>query len=322
MAYNSSCKSKQTFCALNHETVKDIDSLKFSYNGCITANEVIDDDTWNEMINAIIKVYNYGVRGTRNPNTPLSLTPDADITNNYTTQGNENKPSKRISTEKKNTKYESSGDQISRVEYNKILKAVGLTSLPNNTNSQHAENPNKIYGNYFAEVMTALNNLKLNQTRCNNCNTGCNTNKCLVSSQCCDNQCCTNCCTDCCTNSGPTCSYCNSCQYSQNPECSNCQWQESSALEFKENIHSFNLSGIDLINTIKIVDFNYKNDNEKNYKVGFIADNTNEIFSTKNHNVMDMYNCIGVLLKAVQELSNDNKLLKFKIEEIEKRTDT
>lgn len=208
MAYNSSCKTKQTFCELNRQTVKDTDSLKFTYNGCITANEIIDDGTWDEMVNAIIKVYNYGVRGTRNPSNPLSLSPDDDITDDYTTEGNENDPSKRISAERRNTKHKESGDIIYRTEYNSILSAVGLTALPNNTDPNHAENPNKIYGNYFKEVMDALNNLKLNNTRCNNCNADCNTDKCLVKAQCCDNDCCTNCCTNCCENSsGGGCPY-------------------------------------------------------------------------------------------------------------------
>ena len=73
--------------------------------------------------------------------------------------------------------------------------------------------------------------------------------------------------------------------------------------ELKENIHQFSQSALDLIKDLQIVDFNYKDDQEKNYKVGFIADDTNEIFATKHHDRMDMYNCIGVLLKAVQELN-------------------
>lgn len=61
------------------------------------------------------------------------------------------------------------------------------------------------------------------------------------------------------------------------------------------------------INSIDIVDFTYKADSEKNHHVGFIADDTAEVFATKKHDVMDINNCIGMLLKAVQELSYINK---------------
>jgi len=86
-----------------------------------------------------------------------------------------------------------------------------------------------------------------------------------------------------------------------------CTWY--SARNKKENIHFYTDNATDLINNIKIVDFNYKDDKEKNYKVGFIADDTHEIFSSKNHNIMDGYNCIGMLLKSVQELDTRLKEL-------------
>lgn len=78
----------------------------------------------------------------------------------------------------------------------------------------------------------------------------------------------------------------------------------------KENITPFRKSAVKLINDVKIVNYNYIADTEKNHKVGFIADDTDEIFATKNHNIMDQSNCIGVLLKAVQELSAEVKKLK------------
>ena len=80
----------------------------------------------------------------------------------------------------------------------------------------------------------------------------------------------------------------------------------------KENIQIFDINALDLIASTNIVSFNYINDKEKNYKVGFIAEDTNEILASKNHNVMDMYNCIGILLKAVQELSHEIEELKNK----------
>ena len=65
------------------------------------------------------------------------------------------------------------------------------------------------------------------------------------------------------------------------------------------------------INKIDIVDFFYKEDiNSLDQKVGFIADDTDAIFSTRFQNKMDISNCVGMLLKAVQELSAEIKKLK------------
>lgn len=84
----------------------------------------------------------------------------------------------------------------------------------------------------------------------------------------------------------------------------------------KENITPFKKSATKLINDIKVVNYNYIADPEKNHKVGFIADDTDELFATKNHNIMDQSNCIGILLKAVQELSGEVKKLKEEINEL------
>ena len=84
----------------------------------------------------------------------------------------------------------------------------------------------------------------------------------------------------------------------------------------KENITPFRKSAVKLINDVKIVNYNYIADTEKNHKVGFIADDTDELLSTKNHNIMDQSNCIGILLKAVQELSGEVKKLKEEINDL------
>lgn len=73
-------------------------------------------------------------------------------------------------------------------------------------------------------------------------------------------------------------------------------------------------NAVEEINKIQIVDFFYKDDIYKSTpKIGFIADDTDIIFSTPAKNSMDVYNCIGMLMKAVQELSAENKLLKEKL---------
>ena len=73
--------------------------------------------------------------------------------------------------------------------------------------------------------------------------------------------------------------------------------------ELKENIHLFDRSALDIVNGTEIVSFNYKEDKNKTPKIGFIADDTDESIAGRNHDLMDYTSCIGVLMKAVQELS-------------------
>lgn len=84
----------------------------------------------------------------------------------------------------------------------------------------------------------------------------------------------------------------------------------TSKREYKERIEPVTYSGIDLLNTVDVVSFRFKEDQDKEYKVGFIADDTNPILAGQDNSKMDIGNCIGILIKAVQELSNENKLLR------------
>ena len=93
----------------------------------------------------------------------------------------------------------------------------------------------------------------------------------------------------------------------------------NSARSLKTDIKPTKYNAIDEINKIDVVDFYFKSDNKKeNPKIGFIADDTDPIFSTKEKNSMDLYNTCGMLLKAVQELSAENKELRKRIEKLEK----
>ena len=87
--------------------------------------------------------------------------------------------------------------------------------------------------------------------------------------------------------------------------------QTSSSRAKKKNIVHSERNAVKAINDIEIVDFFYKNDkNDRNQKVGFIAEDTDSIFSTNNKDCMDHSNCIGMLLKAIQELSAEIEELK------------
>ena len=86
-----------------------------------------------------------------------------------------------------------------------------------------------------------------------------------------------------------------------------------SSKEAKENIKTSELSALDLINGINIVDYTYKMDPKAIPHIGFIAENTDPLLSTPKKNRMDYTNCIGVLLKAVQELSKKVAALEARV---------
>lgn len=78
----------------------------------------------------------------------------------------------------------------------------------------------------------------------------------------------------------------------------------NSSRKYKKDIVPTKLqSAVDFIDKIDVVDFKYKEDEENTPHVGFIAEDTDPLLSTPDMNGMDYTNCIGVLLKAVQELS-------------------
>lgn len=91
----------------------------------------------------------------------------------------------------------------------------------------------------------------------------------------------------------------------------------ASARETKENIQPYTDNALDIINDTLICSFNYKADNHKSYRVGFIADDTNSIMSGEEHDSFDINNTVGLLLKAVQELDEKNKKLEERIKQLE-----
>ncbi len=85
----------------------------------------------------------------------------------------------------------------------------------------------------------------------------------------------------------------------------------------KKNITPFTQSALEIINETEIVSYEYRSDDAATPKVGFIADDTNSLLSGPNHDTMDTGNNIGLLLKAVQELSEENRILKDRLDRIE-----
>ena len=84
----------------------------------------------------------------------------------------------------------------------------------------------------------------------------------------------------------------------------------SSLRSAKENISPFERNALEIINGIAVMRYNFKSDRNKTPLIGFIADDTDEDVAGKNHDMMMQVNCIGVLIKAVQELSAEIERLK------------
>lgn len=86
----------------------------------------------------------------------------------------------------------------------------------------------------------------------------------------------------------------------------------------KTNIIPFEGNGLEIIKSVDVVKYNFKRDVETKPAekitdyIGFIADDTDTHLSGKNHDEMIQTNCIGVLIKAVQELN-------AKVEELTRR---
>jgi hypothetical protein len=112
------------------------------------------------------------------------------------------------------------------------------------------------------------------------------------------------------SNGTSTGAYCNTNIYIDNTNSylyANAFYQNSSRL-LKTNIESLSISAIDLLNQVDVVKFHYLND-LVNPHIGFIAEDTPEELSTLNKNTMDTNSVVGVLIKAVQELSEQIKKL-------------
>jgi hypothetical protein len=92
---------------------------------------------------------------------------------------------------------------------------------------------------------------------------------------------------------------------------------QSSLRVLKTNIKAFEENALDILKTVDVVSFNYKRSPEV-FKIGFVADETHEYLATKDHNVLDVNNTLGLLIKATQELIKENFELKSRIIKLEK----
>jgi hypothetical protein len=95
---------------------------------------------------------------------------------------------------------------------------------------------------------------------------------------------------------------------------------QSSLRSLKQNIYDYTRNATDIINHIKIREFQYKS-NPGQQVVGIIADDEPEIISGRNHDRFDMMNAVGLLLKSVQELSQQNENIKQTTEQLQTEND-
>ena len=106
----------------------------------------------------------------------------------------------------------------------------------------------------------------------------------------------------------------------------------SSSEKFKENISKFNRSGLDLVNSVEITEYDLLQDDgkaamkvnsKKRKDIGFIAEKNPE-FTAQNGNdkdgtMVDLYRTVSIQMKAIQELSARNDELEKWISKLEKR---
>lgn len=81
----------------------------------------------------------------------------------------------------------------------------------------------------------------------------------------------------------------------------------------KKNIVEYTSSAFDVLDRVNIVSFQYNNDVNEQPKIGFIAEDTPDILTGKDHVSHDHANSIGLLMKAVQELKSEIRELRGKL---------
>ncbi len=87
-------------------------------------------------------------------------------------------------------------------------------------------------------------------------------------------------------------------------------FNSTSSREMKKDIVDYQDSALNLLNKVKIVKYKFINDDSNQEHIGFIAEDTPSELSTSTQDKMSVSDCIGVLIKAVQELQQQIQELK------------
>ena len=90
------------------------------------------------------------------------------------------------------------------------------------------------------------------------------------------------------------------------------QWHNGSSRAIKKNIEANRIDVMTILDNLNIVQFNYKTEEDSELKhIGFIAEETDPLLSSKEQNGQATADCVGFLLAVVKEL-------KSRIEELAK----
>lgn len=95
------------------------------------------------------------------------------------------------------------------------------------------------------------------------------------------------------------------------------QFKTSSSRAQKENVQVFADSALGILNATVVVKYTYIDQDEP--QVGFIAEDTHELLSGADRQSMNIPSTIGVLIRAVQELSQQNQELLERVIALENR---
>jgi hypothetical protein len=92
----------------------------------------------------------------------------------------------------------------------------------------------------------------------------------------------------------------------------------TSARKIKTDIYEYTDNALDIINKTKIVKYKFIKDENKIEHIGFIADDTPTELSSVNKDTMMIGDGIGVLIKAIQEIYQQNEEMKKEIKLLNK----
>lgn len=92
---------------------------------------------------------------------------------------------------------------------------------------------------------------------------------------------------------------------------------QSSLRSLKKDIQPFTASALDIFKKVQVRTFKFKADTTGKTNIGFIADEVPNEMATPQRNGVDQANTVALLVKAVQELTEQNKVLQQKISELE-----
>jgi hypothetical protein len=95
---------------------------------------------------------------------------------------------------------------------------------------------------------------------------------------------------------------------------------QSSSRELKENITDFSTQeAIETLTALNPVKFNYRKDNEKEFKIGFIAEDVPDLLATDGRKGVCAVEIVAVLTKVIKDQQEELSLLRERVNALEAR---